>query len=120
MRRFASIERRTRRNPEASRGGELAVLTDLDVLVEVAPTPGALLELVEHDRLADAAQPRQQLTAAVPTEQEPLQGDVHGVDLPVAAHQCRGTGAGTRAVRVPDGIHAVSVSVDGAFIAKSL
>ena len=106
--------------PRGQAGGELAVLTDLDVLVEVAPAPGALLELVEHHRLADPAEPGQELAAAVPTEQEPLQGDVYGVDLAVPAHQCGGTGAGARAVRVPDGVHAPSVSADGAFIVNSL
>ena len=73
--------------PRGQAGGELAVLTDLDVLVEVTPAPGALLELVEHHRLADAAEPGQELAATVPAEQEPLQRDVHGVDLPVPAHQ---------------------------------
>ena len=72
--------------------GEVAVLGDLEVLMEVAPGLGQVLELVEEDRLARPPQTGEHLAPSVPPEQEALERDVHGLDLPLSAHQGRRAG----------------------------
>src|ERR1700722_9573177 len=58
MRRLASMVSSTRRRDG---GSEVPVFVHLDVLVEVPPTLGQLLELVEEDRLPGAAQAGEKL-----------------------------------------------------------
>ena len=88
---------------------QVPVLVDLDVLVEVAPALGQLFELVEQHRLAHAPQPGEHLAAPVPAQQQALEGDVHGLDLPLPAHQRRRACPRPRAVGVAHGVHQVSI-----------
>ena len=95
--------------------GQVAVLGHLDVLVEVAPGLGQVLELVEQDGLSHAPQTGEHLAPPVAAEQEALEGDVHGLDLPLPADQGRWTGAGPGAVGVPDRVHGQSLLVSDGY-----
>ena len=75
-----------RREPRA----EVTVLSYLDVLVEVAPAVGDLLELVQHHGLAHTAKTGEHLASPVSTELQSLQCDVHRLDLAVAPDQYAG------------------------------
>ena len=103
-------------DPAEGRGqpdGEVPVLVDLEVLVEVAPALGQLLELVQEHRLPHPPEPGEHGRAPVTAEQEALEGDVHGLDLPLPPHQSRRPGPGPGAVGVPDRVHQVSLSILG-------
>ena len=62
-------------------------------------------ELVEQHRLADAAQAGEHERALRPAVRDPLEDDVEGRQLGVAAGQLRRALAGAGGVRVPHGIH---------------
>ena len=104
---------REKDTPESCRepGGELTILTHLDVLVEVASCLCELLELVQQDRLADTAKSGKHQTAAVPPGTKALQCDVHRLDLTVSSDERRRASSGTRAVRVAYWVHGTKYSV---------
>ena len=62
-------------------------------------------QLVEQHRLADAAQPGEHQRPLGPAVRDPLQDDVEGRQLGVAAGQLGRALAGAGGVRVPHGIH---------------
>ncbi|HZQ86082.1 MAG TPA: hypothetical protein VFA83_14645 [Acidimicrobiales bacterium] len=86
-----------------------ALLGDLDVLVEQLPPvhlpAGQMLELVQQHGLPDPPQPGEDLAPPGPAHQHPLQGHVHGLDLPLPTDQRRRAGPGPRAVGVPHRVH---------------
>ena len=89
--------------------GQVPVLGDLDVFVEVTPPVGQLLEFVQEHRLADAAQTGEELALAIGPPEEPLERDVHVPDGGLAADEGRWPGAGSWVVGVPYRVHAGSL-----------
>lgn len=81
---------------------QLAVLADLNMLVDVAAPPCYDAELVAQHGLADPSQALQQLAPPAAPDEETLKGHIHGLDLCGSASELVGSGAGTWVVGVRD------------------
>ena len=73
--------------------------------MEVAAGLREILELVEEDGLPRTPEAGHELALGIPAAQESLQGDVHGVDFGIPAHQGGWPCAGSWVVGILDRIH---------------